>query len=187
MVQKVNGFAKPGNFTGKKLNYYTFRTLLDITPTGRMRDITEVNPSGLYPFKVNESDAVAYNNESEYVAAVKAQARFDMVIQTISLRAQPVILGSVYKRQYVKSQVQDLPAVDNVDPWASMASNALIDVYEVTFAIEHNLAWEPQGNQQDLPESMNGIGGDTSAEQFSYINPTHPLNNVALEFLGDTL
>lgn len=185
MVQKVHGYSAPGNKTGKELNYYKIRTLLNITPTGVVDILDDVNPMGVYPFTFstdNESDGgVTYASAQEYNDALTEQERFNLLIQTISLRAQPILLGGVLHWTQPKSTVTDLPAVDNVAPWASMTPTDMVDLYEVNFAIEHNLAWEPVGNQPNLAESLDGV------MDFSYANPSDPNNNVYVEFLGNLL
>ena len=105
----------------------------------------------------------------------------NVLIQTISLRAQPILLGGVVDSKEVKSTIADIAAVNNVDPWMSMAPTDVVDVYEVSFAIEHNLAWEPVGNQPNLAESLDGV------MDFSYANPSDAMNNVHVILLGHLL
>ena len=81
MVQKVHGYSAPGNKTGKELNYYKIRTLLDITPTGVVEEMiigapldTALNASQVYPFTFN---GITFTSEADYEAKRASQQRFD--------------------------------------------------------------------------------------------------------------
>lgn len=80
-----------------------------------------------------------------------SQKRFDFLVQTISLRAQPVILGNVFTTTEV-TPVADLPVTG-----VSYPSGSTVTVYNVRFAIEHEAAWEDV--PVTLEESLDGLYG----------------------------
>lgn len=141
MTQKINGVAFPGQHLTGGLNYYTIRTTLDIRPSAS-HDIADA-----------------------------AQARLNKLVETISLRAQPVIMGTVKESVEQKSAITDLPVVAGM-------SGTTVTVYTFKFAIEHNLAWEVDGNNPTLAESLDGVAG------FVYTVPTTG-NNVSVTFSAD--
>lgn len=95
-----------------------------------------------------------------------AQSRLDKLVAVISTRAQPIILGGVQVTTEPKSSVTDLPA-------ASAVQGSDVTVYTIRFAIEHNQAWEVNGNNPNLAETLNGVEG------FVHAYPTTD-NNVAV-------
>lgn len=98
--------------------------------------------------------------------ADEAQVRLDKLVQTISMRAAPVILGDVVVTSEAKADIVDLPA-------AAAAPGTDVDVYTLKFAIEHDLAWELINNDPSLAESLNGVAG------FVFTFPTDD-NNVSV-------
>lgn len=141
MTQKVNGVSFPGQHLTGGLNYYTVRTLLDIRPSAD-KDINDA-----------------------------AQKRLNKLVETISLRAQPVIMGKVVESVEAKADITDLPAV-------AALPDGNVTVYVLKFAIEHNLAWEVEGNNPTLAECLDGVEG------FVFTVPTTG-NNVAVTFAAD--
>lgn len=95
-----------------------------------------------------------------------AQARLDKLVAAVSTRAQPIILGAVTAVDEQKSSITDLPA-------ASAASGSTVTVYTIRFAIEHNMAWEVNGNNPTLAETLHGVDG------FVFTYPTTD-NNVSV-------
>lgn len=81
-----------------------------------------------------------------------SQKRFEKLVETISTRAQPVIMGSVYETDEV-APVADLPVT-------GASSGATVTVYNFKFAIEHAEAWDNVG--VDLADSLDGIEGFVS-------------------------
>jgi len=76
-----------------------------------------------------------------------SQKRLDKLVQTISTRAQPVIMSAV--TMTTESNPSDLPA-----------ASGSVTVYTLSFAIEHNMAWEVAGSPNPtLAESLDGIEG----------------------------
>lgn len=134
MVEKVHGYAKAGDFIRRNMDFFTLRTVLDITPTGNLSDIS--------------------------------QKRFDFIVQTISLRAQPVILGNVFVTNEV-TPVPDLPITS-----VSYPSGSTVAVYNVRFAIEHESAWD--NTPISLEESLDGHFGFVFTVPATY-------NNVSVE------
>ncbi len=141
MTQKVHGVSFPGQHLSGGLNYYTVRTTLDIRPSAD-KDLNDA-----------------------------AQKRLNKLVETISLRAQPVIMGRVVESVEAKADVIDLPAV-------SALPGTDVTIYVLKFAIEHNFAWEVEGNNPTLAESLNGVEG------FVFTVPT-TANNVAVTYASD--
>lgn len=81
-----------------------------------------------------------------------SQARFEKLVEAISTRAQPVIMGNVYTSDEV-APVADLPVT-------SASSGATVAVYNFKFAIEHNEAWDNTG--VDLADTLDGVAGFVS-------------------------
>jgi len=88
------------------------------------------------------------------------QTRLDKLVETISTRAQPVIIGAVTTTSEA-APVADLPVS------ASQAGS--VTVYNFRFAIEHNLAWDAEA----LAEAFNGL------LDFVYTTPTTN-NNISV-------
>jgi len=78
-----------------------------------------------------------------------SQRRFDKLIETISLRAQPIIIGDVF------TTTEDVPVADL--PVTLSLATSTVTVFNVRFAIEHEMAWE--NTSISLAESLNGIEG----------------------------
>lgn len=129
---KVNGSANAGEFLTGNMDFFTFMTTLDITPTGVVAELDAVNPEGVFPF---DAYGRTFATADEYNTARDSQARFDFVVQTVGLRAQPVLLGA--------PALESLPApIAGLPDTNSTASGALIDVYSLKLAIEHTKAWD---------------------------------------------
>lgn len=78
-----------------------------------------------------------------------SQKRLDKLVETISLRAQPVIMSQVTS---AVATADDLAAIPG-----AVSGNT---IYVLSFAIEHNMAWEVQGSSNPtLAESLDGIEG----------------------------
>ncbi len=127
---KVNGATAPGEHITGSLDFFTVRTLVNITPTGNVGDAT--------------------------------QESFDNLVMTASLNAQPVILGDVLVTSET-GPISDLPAA---------ASGATVSVYTVKFAIEHQFAWGPDG--EDLSLALAGV------DSFVYSVGNTANNNISV-------
>lgn len=90
--------------------------------------------------------------------ADNSQKAFEKLMETISLRAQPVIIGSVITTN--ETNPPDLPA-----------ASGTVTVYNLKFAIEHTKAWD--NVDISLADSLNGIAG------FVHTTPSTN-NNVAI-------
>lgn len=144
MVTKVNGFSQTGveALTGN-LDFFTVRTLVPILTNGQ----DEGAPvSG----EVTLGDDVT-------------QAALDLLIETISQRAQPVILSNVVVSREATGDITDLPAVTDDGDGSDT-------VYVFKFAIEHTEAWDADLLAEAL-DSANGV--------FIFRTPTTN-NNVAI-------
>jgi hypothetical protein len=92
------------------------------------------------------------------------QINIDKLVETISLRAQPVVLD-------FSTSVEDKAAITDI-PAASALPSGNNTVYVLKFAIEHD-AWE--GATPSLASSLNGVG------DFVFTSPTTN-NNLAVTF-----
>lgn len=105
--------AGEGEYVGRQLDFYTIRTLLDIS-----------------------------RGESES----ESQARLNMLIQIIGIRAQPIIVN--IDTNSTETDPEDLPG-----------GVGSVKVYTLKFAIEHEGAWEASPS---LAESLIGLAGFTA-------------------------
>ena len=143
MTNKVNGFSATGQHLTGSLNVFEVRTLLDIRPTG-----TATYTAGVAPSYQDTRD-------------MDSQFRLDKLVETISLRGQPVILGGVVTS--TETSPTDLPA-----------ASGSVTVYSLRFAIEHDKSWDVTGaGNRTLAESLNGVAG------FVFTSPTTG-NNVSV-------
>jgi hypothetical protein len=125
---KMHGYSAPGQHLTSGLNYYTLYSTQDLTPTGQpVMVIPRGTPLGVY------SDVV---ENSQYI--------FDKIVETISLRAQPVMISQITSVPY--NQFTALP------DFAPTAGN----VFAMGFVIEHNGAWDT--NQAGYIASTNPVG-----------------------------
>lgn len=169
MTDKVNGSSFGAEFLTGDMEFWTVKTILDIRPTGVVAAASIVNPAAVYPF---EAYGETYSNATEYNNALASQTRFDKLIEIISTRAQPVILGDVT----VAVELSPVPGITYTFP-PTLSSNTGVTVYTLKFAIEHAKAWDD--TTLDLAETLNGVEG------FVYTTPT-TLNNVYI-FKNDLL
>lgn len=99
------------------------------------------------------------------VISDESQKRLDKVVETISTRAQPVIMSAVTTS--VETNPADLPG-----------ATGSVNVYTLSFAIEHNQAWEVENSvYPTLAESLDGIEG------FVFDIAVTNDNNVAVELV----
>ena len=161
MTNKVHGFSWPEQALTGNLNTYVVRTLLDITPLASDSTYSPAYNLGAGP---NYSD----------VRVVDSQYRLDKLVETISGRGQPVILGNVVQttETYTGSSY-DLPAASGL--------SGSFTVYNLLFTIEHNQSWEVQGNNETLAESLNDLNL-ASSTGFIYTTPTSN-NNVSVQLV----
>jgi hypothetical protein len=125
---KMHGYSAPGQHLTSGLNYYTLYSTQDITPTGApVMVIPRGTPLGVYEDVVENS-----------------QYLFDKIVETISLRAQPVMI----------SQISSVP-FGNFTALPDLAPTAG-NVYSMGFVIEHNGAWDTQ--QAGYTASTNPVG-----------------------------
>lgn len=79
----------------------------------------------------------------------ESQVRFERLIEAISTRTQPVIMGNVYTSDET-GPVADLP----------VAASGTVTVYNFKFAMEHTEAWDNTG--VDLADTLDGVAGFVS-------------------------
>lgn len=150
-IEKVNGFTKSGYeaLTGD-MDFFVLRTLVPVLPKG-----SDVSAD----FSGAPSAAVLVGDD-------QTQYDLDVMVETISLRAQPVIMSVVKVTRESVSSVVDLPGVED-------EGDGFDTVYSLCFAIEHTEAWE---DGDLLLEAL-----DASAGAFIWRVPSStPGNNVAL-------
>lgn len=149
MTVQFNGFANAGDFLGKNLQYYTLITTVDIRPSGLVAPYWEVPV-----FPVTDVDGNVYNagpaggaDEIAYTEAWLRQQAFDKVIEVISERGQPVLLGPPREVTGPSGAVAGLEAY-GTGPGP---------LYVFRFALEHELAWRVEetpggGVTEGVPE-----------------------------------
>jgi len=144
MTIKVNGFSETGveALTGN-LDFFTVRTLEPI-------------------LTLHQNEGAPVSGEVT-VGDATTQAALDLLIESISQRAQPVILSNVVISREVVSTITDLPAVADDGDGSDT-------VYVFKFAIEHTEAWDGTLLAEAL-DSANGV--------FVFRTPTTN-NNVAI-------
>ena len=148
--QKINGPALPGQHITGSLNYYTFRTLLNITPDGMVADVVAGTGAAGVPSYVTDP----------------TQSLFDAVVRAISLRAQPVIVGAVFTT--TETNPADLPAANG---------QGASTVYNMHVMIDHDQAWViTSGNNPDLPTTLNGTFGFVYTSPTTNNNVSFTLN-----------
>ena len=118
-VEKVHGVSDAGEFLTGNMDFFTVRTLVDIT--------TDANG--------DPADA--------------SQLALDKLIETISTRAQPVIIGSV--------------ATESAPDYADFTGFSTGTVWVLKFATEHTDAWGPLGDAgtavDELNDALDGVEG----------------------------
>jgi hypothetical protein len=130
MGNKVHGTSFSDQALVGGLVFYQVKTLVNITPSA------DADP------------------------AAASQIALDKLIEVISTRAQPVILGAVTSASVAATSVNtDLPAA---------GSSGNVTVYSIQFAVEHAAIWEATPS---LASSLDGIAG------FVFTSPTTS-NNV---------
>jgi len=149
MVQKVHGYSFPGEFLTGNMDFLTLRTTLDITPNGIVVQADDPNYIDDPVLPYTDVNGNVYNTVAAYNAARQVQIRFNKLIEIISTKAQPVIVGGVPDPEVELAPVPDLPVT------GSFASGTPVNVYTFKFAIEHTEAWDPN----DLEDALDGIAG----------------------------
>jgi hypothetical protein len=150
MVDKIHGFTSTGYeaLTGN-LDFFTVRTLVPVLTNGQ--DVSADFP-GAPVSAVLVGDATT-------------QGHLDVMVETISLRAQPVIMSLVEVTRETVISVTDLPGVEN-------EGDSHATVYTLKFAIEHTQAWDAD---------LLGEALDAAAGPFVYRIPSgSPGNNVSV-------
>lgn len=138
MTDKVHGFSMPGQHITGGLDFFSVYTTLDITPL-------EFEQHGTYVPSFTQG---TYATNYQDTRVVDSQLRLDKLIETISTRAQPVIMGAV------TTVTADASTADTIDLPAATAGTTL---YTFTFAIEHPDAWAIIGNDPDINDTLNGV------------------------------
>jgi hypothetical protein len=156
MTEKVYGFSSPEQALTGNLNTYIVRTTLNILPTGTATYATGGGP--------NYSD----------VRIVDSQYRLDKLVETISSRGQPIILGNVVTTTEVSPA--DLPV-----------ASGTVTVYNLMFTIEHDQSWEVTGTNENLAETLNDLSSVSGFDSqpsvgFVYTSPTTS-NNVSVQLV----
>lgn len=147
MTDKVHGFASlhSQDFSGG-IDVWKIITTVDITPTGAR----VYAPATL---ETNWHDSIDLTD-----AATKSQYLLDKVIETISLRGQPILLSAINTTEITADnakQFQDASG-NPIFPTAVAGATA----YSFVFMIEHDGSWDVKGSQNPtLSESIGVIDG----------------------------
>jgi len=155
--KRVHGSASPGEFLTKDMDFFKLRTTLDISLAGveSPTDDPETTPTD-FP-------------------GVNSQERLNKLIETINLRAQPVLISDINETTET-APVADLP-ITNVD----YSSGDSVTVYNISFAIEHKGAWP---SAEDLLRALDGIAprnnDGTLADAFVWDDVDPSQNNVTV-------
>jgi len=114
-VQKIHGVSRDGEFLTGDMDFFTVRSLVDIT--------TDANGD----------------------PADQSQLNLDKLIETISTRAQPVIIGQV-----------STESAPNYDDFVGFSTGT---VWVLQFATEHTRAWGPLTGTvvDELNDALDGI------------------------------
>lgn len=152
MTRKVHGFADVDESLGKNYDFFIFRTVIDIRPTGVIVPLNDPNYIDNVTLPVTIK-GVTYTTAAAYNAALNSQRLFNLLIETISLRGQPVIVGDVF----VVNQNAPDPQLPITNTYSSP-----YDVYNLRFVVEHNQSWDPD----ELEDALNGLGLGTPATTF---------------------
>lgn len=114
-VEKVHGVSDAGEFLTGDMDFFTVRSLVDIT--------TDANGD----------------------PADQSQLNLDKLIETISTRAQPVIIGQV--------STESSPNYDDFEGFSSGT------VWVLKFATEHTQAWGPLNGTvvDELNDALDGV------------------------------
>jgi hypothetical protein len=168
MVQKVNGFSNSGEFLTGNLDFFTLRTTLDITPNGIVAEADSADYIDDPVLPYTDINGAVYNTVAAYNAARDVQIRFNKLIETISNKAQPIIVGGVPDPEVELAPVPDLPVT------GSLTSGTPVNVYTFKFAIEHTEAWDPN----DLEDALDGISGFVKSTLPNTTNVSIVLNST---------
>ena len=160
--RKVHGTSFPREFLTGRMDFFTVRTTVDLTlddpqPTDEFWEGQGADPADV------------------------SQQRFDRLVETVSLRAQPVILGEVLVETET-APVSDLPSTQ------SLSTGASVTVYTVRFGIEHQGAWE---DAESLAAALDGVkprDTNTGAELDGFVwDGVDPSNNNVAVYLNEFL
>ena len=154
MTRKVHGFADVDESLGKNYDFFIFRTVIDVRPTGVVVPLNDPNyiDNVTLPVTIKGN---TYTTAAAYNAALNSQRLFNLLIETISLRGQPVIVGEVFEVQQFSPDPQ-LPIT------GSASFTTPYFVYNLRFVLEHNQSWDPE----ELMDALDGIGLGTPATTF---------------------
>jgi hypothetical protein len=147
MTNKVHGFTKTSyeGLTGN-MDFFTVRTTVAILTDGQDVSASFVGAPG----------------SSVLVGSAVTQSNLDVLVQTIAMRAAPVIMSPVAVTR------ESTPVVDL--PGAADESDGKDTVYTLKFAVEHADAW----SVNMLVDALN-----SAAAGFVFTTPTTG-NNVAV-------
>lgn len=147
MTNKVHGFANlhAQNLTGG-IDVWKFVTTVDITPTGA-RLYNDASLATNWHDSINLSDP-----------ATLSQYLLDKVIETISLRGQPVLLSGVSSVPVTSANASLFLDSSGNPIFPTAVAGAT--VYSFTFMIEHDGSWDVKGaSNPTLSETIAGIDG----------------------------
>lgn len=166
MTQKVHGYANSSARPTGQMNFFLFRTSIDIRNTGVVVPLSPTNYIDVVTLPVTIKN-VTYSTPATYNAALVAQQRFNTLIETISLFCQPIVLGDVF----VTSETAGTTGVPYLD-----TLTGAVDVYNLRFMVEKNLAIDIDELEDRLAETGPNVNPVTE-----FVKVTTPgLTNIVL-------
>ncbi len=99
MTIKINGTGNFGQKLTGGLDYFTLTTTVNIIPTGVFGPVTAYTPNALSSTNTVVIAGVTYNGTvtnslTDYTIARASQIAFDRLLEVITTRGQPVIIGT---------------------------------------------------------------------------------------------
>lgn len=147
MTDKVHGFASlhEQDFSGG-IDVWKFVTTVDVTPTGAR----VYTPASL---ETNWHDSIDLTDP-----ATLSQYLLDKVIETISLRGQPILLSAINSTEITADNASLF--LDSSGKPIFPTAIAGATAYSFVFMIEHDGSWDVSGAQNPtLAEAIGTING----------------------------
>ncbi|MCS7317096.1 MAG: hypothetical protein NZZ41_02085 [Candidatus Dojkabacteria bacterium] len=143
MTQKVHGYPTSTARPTGQMNFFLFRTSIDIRNTGVVVPLNATNYIDVVTLPVTIK-GVNYTTPAQYNAALTAQKRFNLVVETLSLFCQPIILGDVFVTNETAGST-GIPYIDSL--------TGTFDIYNLRVMTEKNLALDLDEFEDRLAET----------------------------------
>jgi hypothetical protein len=159
MTDKVHGGSRGGEFLTGKMDFWTIRTVDAVDQTNvdtPSADLYQISASVWTPVTVTDGhgNAVTYSSKANYDAAYAKQQELNGIINTFSLRANPVMVSV------------SVESVANPNTTYGFGSNynSTTDVTTINLATEKSGAWLVAVAETNDA----GYGLDTALEAYGY-------------------